>query len=89
LAKQSEKTAELVKKYGADAKDTGRTEVQVAILTEKISELSGHVKTHAKDHHSRRGLISMVNKRRRLLKYLEKNDVARYRSIIQQLELRR
>lgn len=89
MAKQSEKTAELVKKYGADAKDTGRTEVQVAILTEKISELSGHVKTHAKDHHSRRGLISMVNKRRRLLKYLEKNDVARYRSIIQQLELRR
>ncbi len=84
-----EKKRELVEKHGQNPKDTGRTEVQVAILTEKINQLSGHLKGHAKDHHSRRGLLSMVNKRRSLLDYLQKKDVARYRDIIKKLEMRR
>lgn len=69
--------------------DTGSTEVQVAILTERINHLTEHLKVHAKDHHSRRGLLMLVGKRRRLLDYLQNQDVERYRTIIQKLGLRR
>ena len=69
--------------------DTGSTEVQVALLTERINELSEHFKVHKKDHHSRRGLLKIVSQRRRLLTYLRNNDVDRYRSLIERLGLRR
>jgi len=69
--------------------DTGSTEVQVAILSERISYLTDHFKTHAKDHHSRRGLIKLVGQRRRLLNYLKKKDIDRYRTLIEQLGLRK
>lgn len=70
-------------------KDTGSPEVQIAILTERINELTGHLNVHKKDHHSRRGLLMMVGKRRRLLGYLMKKDINRYREIIKKLGLRR
>ncbi len=69
--------------------DTGSTEVQVALLTERLNELSGHFKTHAKDHHSRRGLLKLVSRRRRLLSYLSANDFGRYQTLIKRLGLRR
>jgi small subunit ribosomal protein S15 len=69
--------------------DTGSTEVQVALLTERISHLTEHLKTHKKDHHSRRGLLMLVGRRRRLLDYLRDNDVDRYRALIAKLGLRR
>ena len=69
--------------------DTGSPEVQIALLTERITSLTDHFKTHAKDHHSRRGLLMLVGKRRRLLKYLQKSDIDRYRALIQELGLRR
>jgi small subunit ribosomal protein S15 len=69
--------------------DTGSPEVQVALLTERINELSEHFKTHAKDHHSRRGLLRIVSQRRRLLEYLRRSDPARYQGLIQRLGLRR
>jgi small subunit ribosomal protein S15 len=89
LQVQSEKKKELIKKHGGSIANTGKTEVQVAILTEKINALSDHLKDHLKDHHSRRGLLTMVNKRRRLLKYLQDTDIARYRAIIKELNIRR
>ena len=70
-------------------KDTGSPEVQVALLTERINELSNHFKSHAKDHHSRRGLLRIVSQRRRLLEYLRRNDPVRYQGLIQRLGLRR
>jgi len=79
-----DKKAELVDKYGRDGADTGSTEVQVALLTERINHLTEHLKTHKKDHHSRRGLLMLVGRRRRLLDYLAKNDVERYRAAWQQ-----
>ena len=85
----SEKKAEIVAKYGKDAKDTGSPEVQVAILTERIAELTEHLKVNQKDHHSRRGLLKMVGKRRNLLAYLKSKDVERYRSLIEKLGLRK
>jgi small subunit ribosomal protein S15 len=69
--------------------DTGSTEVQVALLTERINHLTEHLKSHAKDHHSRRGLLMLVGRRRRLLDYLSRNDVERYRALIAKLGLRR
>ncbi len=69
--------------------DTGSTEVQVALLTERLTELSEHFKTHAKDHHSRRGLLRVVSRRRRLLRYLAANDYERYQALIKRLGLRR
>lgn len=69
--------------------DTGSTEVQVALLTERLTELSEHFKTHAKDHHSRRGLLKIVSRRRRLLSYLSANDFGRYQALIKRLGLRR
>jgi small subunit ribosomal protein S15 len=85
----AEKKKELVVKYGGSPKNTGKTDVQVAILTEKINALSEHLKGHMKDNHSRRGLIAMVNKRRRLLQYLQRKDIERYRSLLKELNIRR
>ena len=85
---QQEK-AELVKKYGRGENDTGSTEVQVAILTTRINNLTEHLKTHKKDFHSRRGLLVMVGRRRRLLDYLNSNSNERYAELIKSLGLRR
>lgn len=84
-----ERKAELVAKHGRGEADTGSPEVQVALMTERINELTEHLRTHRKDHHSRRGLLMLVGKRRRLLRYLERNDVERYRALVAELGLRR
>ena len=81
--------AELIKKFAQNDGDTGSPEVQVAILSERISNLTEHFKTHKKDNHSRRGLLKMVSQRRRLLDYLKAKDEARYKAIIEKLGLRR
>lgn len=83
-----ERKTELIKQYGKTEGDTGSPEVQVALLTERINELTGHFRTHKKDHHSRRGLLSMVNKRNKLLKYLRKKDHERYTAIVTALNIR-
>ena len=80
---------EIVQKHGKGEADTGSTEVQVALLTARINELTEHLREHTKDHHSRRGLLMLVGKRRRLLRYLQSSDIERYRSLIQELGLRR
>ena len=80
---------ELIGKFGREAGDTGSAEVQVALLTERINHLTEHLRAHSKDHHSRRGLLMMVGKRRRLLRYLESADVERYRKVVADLGLRR
>jgi small subunit ribosomal protein S15 len=80
---------ELIREYATAEGDTGSPEVQVALLTARINHLTEHLKVHRKDHHSRRGLLQMVGRRRRLLAYLAKNDVERYRALIQRLGLRR
>ena len=85
----SEKKAEIVAKYGKDAKDTGSPEVQVAILTARINELQDHFNQHPKDHHSRRGLLKMVGKRRNLLAYLKSKDVERYRSLNRKIRIKK
>ncbi len=82
-------TQTVVDEFGTHATDTGSPEVQVALLTERINHLTEHLKVHTKDHHSRRGLLMMVGKRRRLLRYLHDQDVERYRSLIAKLGLRR
>ena len=79
----------IIKEYGKSEKDTGSTEVQVALLTQRINDLTDHLKLHKKDHHTRRGLLMLVGKRKRLLQYLENQDVERYRSIIDKLGLRK
>jgi len=84
-----ENKQELVTKFGGDEKNTGKTEVQVAILTARINHLTKHFSEHKKDHASRRGLMKMVGKRRRLLKYLMKTDIERYRAVIKELNLRK
>ncbi len=84
-----EEKLEIVKKHGANEKDSGKPEVQVAILTYRINELTSHFDVHKKDHHSRRGLLTMVGKRRRLLNYLMKKDIERYRTIIKELNIRK
>ena len=84
-----ERKAALVDKYGRGEADTGSPEVQVALLTERINELTEHLRAHSKDHHSRRGLLMLVGKRRRLLRYLERSDVERYRALVADLGLRR
>jgi len=84
-----EQKQEIVKKYGLHENDTGSPEVQIAILTERINHLTEHLKQHKKDHHSRRGLLKMVGKRRGLLNYLKKKDIERYRNIVDQLGLRK
>lgn len=82
-------TKTIIDEYGSHATDTGSPEVQAALLTERINHLTGHLKTHEKDHHSRRGLLMMVGRRRRLLDYLRSQNVERYRSLIARLGLRR
>lgn len=82
-------TKTIVADYGKHATDTGAPEVQVALLTERINDLTEHLKVHTKDHHSRRGLLMMVGRRRRLLDYLRKQDVERYRDVVARLGLRR
>jgi small subunit ribosomal protein S15 len=84
-----EEKAELIGKHGRSDGDTGSAEVQVALLTARINELTEHLRTHRKDHHSRRGLLMLVGKRRRLLRYLERSDVERYRALVADLGLRR
>lgn len=84
-----ERKAELVKEYGRGESDTGSPEVQVAILSERIRNLTDHMQTHKKDVHSRRGLLGLVSQRRRLLDYLKKNDQGRYETLIGSLGLRR
>jgi len=85
----SERKQELVSKFGKGESDTGSAEVQIAMLTERINDLTEHLRSHRKDHHSRRGLLMLVGKRRRLLRYLQGSDIERYRSLIQELGLRR
>jgi len=85
---QERKTA-LIKEYGSKAGDTGSSEVQIAILTERITNLTGHFKSHVKDNHSRRGLLKMVALRRSLLDYIKSRDEERYKSIIARLGIRR
>ena len=80
---------EIIKEYGKSESDTGSAEVQVALLSNRIELLTEHLKTHKKDHHTRRGLLMLVGKRRRLLQYLQNQDVQRYRDIIEKLGLRR
>jgi small subunit ribosomal protein S15 len=80
---------EIVEKHGKSPGDTGSTEVQVALMTARINELTEHLREHRKDHHSRRGLLMLVGKRRRLLQYLQRRDIDRYRALIQELGLRR
>jgi small subunit ribosomal protein S15 len=75
--------------YGSDEKNTGSTEVQIALLTKRILELTEHFKVHKKDHNSRRGLLKLVGKRRKLLKYLQKKDITKYRELIEKLNLRK
>ena len=84
-----EKKAEIIAAYGRTPQDTGSPEVQIAILTERINELTEHLKVNAKDHHSRRGLLKMVGKRRALLEYLKKDDIDAYRTLIERLGLRK
>ena len=84
-----ERKQELIKEFALSEGDTGSPEVQIAVLTERISNLTGHFKTHKKDNHSRRGLLKMVSQRRRLLDYVKKGDEARYQDIIKRLGIRR
>ena len=84
-----EKKAEIIAAYGRTAEDTGSPEVQIALLTERIRELTDHLKDHPKDHHSRRGLLKMVGKRRGLLDFLKKTDIERYRALIEKLGIRK
>ena len=84
-----ERKEEVINTYKRDEKDTGSPEVQIALLTERITELTEHLKVHVKDNHSRRGLLKMVGKRRNLLNYLAKKDVERYRVIVEKLGLRK
>ena len=84
-----ERKLELINKFGRTANDTGSPEVQIAILTERINELTEHLKANKNDHHSRRGLLKMVGQRRGLLAYLKKIDIERYRAIIEGLGLRK
>lgn len=84
-----ERKREVVEKFGAGQADTGRTEVQIALLTERINALTEHLRRHRKDHHSRRGLLMMVGRRRRFLNYLQRTDLERYRALVKELGLRK
>jgi small subunit ribosomal protein S15 len=89
VALASDVKKQIVTEHGSASGDTGSAEVQIALLSRRISDLTEHLKTHKHDHHSRRGLLLLVGKRRRLLNYLHRNDIGRYRSIIERLGLRR
>ncbi len=84
-----ERKQEIVAQFGANPTDTGNTRVQIALLTQRINDLTQHLRSHKKDHHSRRGLLMLVGQRRRLLNYLEKSDLEGYRALIKQLGLRK
>ena len=84
-----ERKQEIINTYKREEKDTGSPEVQIALLTERINELTEHLKVHKKDNHSRRGLLQMVGKRRNLLNYLSKNDLPKYREVVEKLNLRK
>jgi small subunit ribosomal protein S15 len=86
---ETEVKSEIIAEHGAKPGDTGSPEVQIALMTRRINDLTGHLKMHKHDHHSRRGLLLLVGKRRRLLDYLIKTDINRYRSIIEKLGIRR
>jgi small subunit ribosomal protein S15 len=88
LALTKEKKAEIISEYGQDEEDTGSTEAQVALLTERIQTLTEHLQTHKKDHHSRRGLLKLVGQRRRLLRFLQRKDLTSYRELIGSLGIR-
>ena len=89
MALTQERKQEIIRTFGADERDTGSTRVQVALLTERINELTEHLRTNKKDHHSRRGLLMLVGRRRRLLNYFQKHDLEGYRALIKELGLRR
>lgn len=89
MAITNEERKKVVTEYGQNEADTGSTEVQIALLTERIKDLTGHLKNHGKDHSSRRGLLKLVGQRKRLLKYLKKKDLDKYRSLLEQLGLRK
>ncbi len=89
MALSKEVKAQLVKEFAGNEKDTGKSEVQIAILTKRINELTEHLKEHTHDYHSKRGLQKMVGKRRNLLDYLKVNDVVRYREVIKKLNIRK
>ena len=89
MALLKEQKSQVIQDFRRNDEDTGSPEVQVAVLSRRIQELTEHLKTHTKDHHSRRGLLQMVGKRRRLLGYLRREDISRYRELIQRLGLRR
>ena len=89
MAVTKDRKAELVKEFGASAKDSGNTKVQIAILTEEINDLTEHLKVHINDFHSKRGLLMKVGKRRKLLDYLKSNDVVAYRELIEKLGIRK
>jgi len=84
-----ERKQELVSKFGESPTDTGRAEVQIALMTDRINDLNQHLRTHRKDHHSRRGLLMLVGRRRRLLNYLQRSDLERYRALVRELGLRK
>ena len=84
-----ERKQELVSQFGDSAADTGKTEVQIALLTERINMLTEHLRLHRKDHHSRRGLLMLVGRRRRFLNYLQSTDLERYRTLVRELGLRK
>jgi small subunit ribosomal protein S15 len=84
-----EKKQEIIKEFGKDGQDTGSTEVQIALITARIEELTEHLRDHKKDHSSRRGLLKLVGHRRSLLKYLKKTDLEQYRAILKRLKLRK
>jgi small subunit ribosomal protein S15 len=84
-----ERKQELVEKFGSGSADTGKAEVQIALLTERINGLTEHLRAHRKDHHSRRGLLMMVGRRRRFLNYLQRTDLERYRTLVRELGLRK
>jgi small subunit ribosomal protein S15 len=84
-----ERKQELIERFGDSATDTGKAEVQIALMTARINDLNEHLRTHAKDHHSRRGLLMLVGRRRRLLNYLRRDDLERYRALLAELGLRR
>ncbi|MDJ0765372.1 MAG: 30S ribosomal protein S15 [Myxococcota bacterium] len=89
MSLHTERKQEIISQYRQHERDTGSPEVQIALLTERITYLTDHFKTHKKDHHSRRGLLKLVSKRRHLLDYLKKNDVERYRDVIRSLGIRK
>ena len=89
MALTQERKQELVSQFGENDQDTGNTRVQVALLTERINQLTEHLRTHKKDHHSRRGLLMLVGQRRRLLNYMQRSNLEGYRELIKELGLRR